>query len=206
MSWKTINTNPNYQINEDGEIFSLYTQRTIKTFPDKDGYIKAHLYNKEKNNYTNYFVHRLVLENFVCPAPCDRPEVHHKDGNRSNNNIENLEWVSRKENDSHVIHKVNDGSYEPIKVQQLDLNGKLIAEYESMSEASRKTGCHISKISLVCSGKRFTTGGFKWKKVEGSTTISSAKSHEMGDSLDKDEDIVQSLWKHKAVHKRTHIE
>ena len=119
MSWKTINTNPNYQINEDGEIFSLYTQRIIKTFPDKDGYIKAHLYNKEKNNYRN-----------------------------------------------------------------------VIAEYESMSEASRKTGCHISKISLVCSGKRFTTGGFKWKKVEGSTTISSAKSHEMGDSLDKDEDIV----------------
>ena len=151
MSWKTINTNPNYQINEDGEIFSLYTQRIIKTFPDKDGYIKAHLYNKEKNNYTNYFVHRLVLENFVCPAPYDRPEVHHKDGNRSNNNIENLEWVSRKENDSHVIHKVNDGSYEPIKVQQLDLNGNVIAEYESMSEASRKTGCHISKISLVCS-------------------------------------------------------
>ena len=51
MSWKTINTNPNYLINENGEIFSLYTQQTIKTFPDKDGYIKAHLYNKEKNNY-----------------------------------------------------------------------------------------------------------------------------------------------------------
>ena len=87
MSWKTINTNPNYLINENGEIFSLYIQRAIKTFPDKDGYIKAHLYNKEKNNYTNYFVHRLVLENFVGPAPKDKPEVHHKDENRSNNNI-----------------------------------------------------------------------------------------------------------------------
>ena len=39
MSWKTINTNPNYLINENGEIFSLYVQRAIKTFPDKDGYI-----------------------------------------------------------------------------------------------------------------------------------------------------------------------
>ena len=43
MSWKTINTNPNYLINENGEIFSLYVQRAIKTFPDKDGYIQKKL-------------------------------------------------------------------------------------------------------------------------------------------------------------------
>lgn len=190
MSWKTINTNPEYLINENGEIFSTKTNRIIKVFPDKDGYIKAHLYDKSKGKYVNYLIHRLVLENFVGPAPVDKPEVHHKDRNRANNNVENLEWVSRKENDSHVIHKVNNGSYEPVKVQQLDMNGRLIAEYESMSEASRQTGCHISKISLVCSGKRFTTGGYKWKKVEGSTTMSSAKSRETEDSLKKDEDIV----------------
>ena len=190
MSWKTINTNPNYLINEDGEIFSKKNQRVMKVFPDKDGYLKVRLYEPEKGKYINYFVHRLVLENFKGLAPVEKPEAHHKDGIRTHNNIENLERVSRKENDSHVIHKVNKGSYEPIRVQQLDFNGKIIAEFESMSEAARQTGCQISKISLVCSGKRFTTGGFKWRKVEGSTTISNAKSHEMGDSLKKEEDIV----------------
>lgn len=197
MPWRVIDTNQNYLINEHGEIFSQNSQQIIKTFPDKDGYIKTHLYSREKKAYINYFVHRLVLETFIGPAPIGRTEVHHKDGNRSNNSLDNLEWVSRKENDSHVVHKVNKGSYEPVRVQQLDLEDNLIAEFASMSEAARATGCNISKISTVCSGKRFTTGGYKWRKVESSTTIEIEREQsriiEMEGLSNESEDIVQSL-------------
>lgn len=188
MLWKAINTNPRYEISNTGLIRNAKTKQVRKLKEDKDGYLEINLWNGDK--YTYHRVHRLVLENFIGLPTANAPEVHHKDGNRKNNNINNLEWTTRKENDSHVIHKINSGSYQPIMVQQFDLNGNLIGEYESMSEASRQTGCHISKISLVCNGKRYTTGGYVWKKVESSTTNCSKKSYEMENSLKKDEDIV----------------
>lgn len=98
-------------------------------------------------------------------------------------------WVTRQENDSHVVHKINSTSYKPVRVYQI-LNGEIIAVYESMSEAARKTGCNQGHISAVCLGKRKSTGGFQWRKVEGSTTISTDECLEMEDFLKKNEDIV----------------
>lgn len=54
----------------------------------------------------------------------------------------------------------------------------------------RQTGCNQSHISAVCRGKRKSTGGFQWRKVEGSTTNCSDKCHEMGDFSKENEDIV----------------
>lgn len=62
------------------------------------------------------------------------------------------------------------------KVIQLTLDGEYVSEYESMSEAERQTGINHRNISMVCSGKRKTAGGYKWILKEcGSTTIPSGE-------------------------------
>lgn len=164
MRWIKERTNPNYEISDTGLVKSLYTNKHMTPQVDKDGYLYVRLYNKSTKTYSHKRIYRLVLDNFVRPAE-ELEECHHKDNNRQNNNLDNLEWVTRQENDSHVIHKVNDGSYEPVPVRQLTPQGKIVAEYESMAEASRQTGCSVSKISCVCRGERKTTGGFRWEKI-----------------------------------------
>lgn len=169
MVFKPINTNHNYEISDTGIIRRIDTKQIIKPQEDKDGYLSISLW--QSGECKRHRVHRLVLETFIGSPTGDKNEVHHKDNNRQNNSIENLEWVTRQENDSHVQHPINKGCYTPIQVQQLDLQGNIINEFESMSEAARQTGCNISHISQVCNGKRRTTGGYQWRKVEGSTTI-----------------------------------
>lgn len=185
MEWRTINTNLGYEISDEGQVRNKKTGKILKGVPDKDGYLRVHLYNPIKN----FYVHRLVAQAFLDSPKENQTEIHHKDGNRQNNNVSNLQWVTRQENDSHVCHKSNQTSYSAVRVQQI-LNGEIIAEFKSMSEAARQTGCNQAHISAVCRGKRKSTGGFQWKKVEGSTTNCNDKCHEMGDFPKGNEDIV----------------
>ena len=161
MIWKEVNTNSYYEISDEGQIRIKSTKKIMKPQVDKDGYLYIKLYDRITKTYQHKKIHRLVLENFDR-MPLNNEECHHIDANRQNNHLSNLKWVTRQENDSFVKHIVNEGSYPPKPVIQMDLNGNILNYYESMSEASRQTGCNISKISLVCSGKRHTTGGYKW--------------------------------------------
>ena len=185
MEWRTINTNLGYEVSDEGQIRNKKTGRILKGVPDKDDYLRILLYNPIKN----FYIHRLVAQAFLEEPKENQTEVHHKDGDRKNNSASNLQWVTRQESDSHVCHKSNQTSYPAIKVQQI-LNGEIIAEFESMGEAARQTGCNQSHISAVCRGKRKSTGGFQWQKVEGSTTNCSDKCYEMGDFSKENEDIV----------------
>ena len=162
MTWKIVNTNSNYEVSDEGQIKSLKTGKLMTPQKDKDGYLYIKLYDNNTKKYTHKRLHRLVLENFDR-MPKEGEECHHKDNNRQNNKLENLCWVTRQENDSHVKHVVNSGSFPPKAVIQLDLNGNILNYFESMSEAARQTGCNNSKISAVCSGKRKTHGGYIWR-------------------------------------------
>ena len=158
--WKQIENFPYYEISDNGKIRTCKTKRYMKPIYDKDGYCYVKLY--KDNKYYHKRIHRLVLENFVR-KPLDLEECHHINEIRDDNRLENLKWVSRQENDSYVQHTVNSGSYGKAPVFQMTLDNKIIAKYESMSDASRATGCRVSKISAVCRGIRKTTGGYKWR-------------------------------------------
>lgn len=158
--WKNILGFSNYKVNEHGQVLSLHTGKILKPHYDKDGYCEVGLYNNEGHFHKR--IHRLVLESFVRPGR-DFEEVHHINEIRDDNNLSNLRWVTRQENDSYVKHKVNDGCYSEKPVYQINpTTNEIINAFDSMSEAMRQTGCSVSKISLVCSGKRKTTGGYKW--------------------------------------------
>ena len=107
-------------------------------------------------------VHRLVAIAFI-PNPDNKPYVNHKDGNRSNNHVSNLEWVTASENAIHARETGLLGQQQLRAVRQYNLNGEYMMTYESTAEAARQTNSQQSKIVEVCIGNRKTTNNYQWR-------------------------------------------
>lgn len=81
-----------FQVNEHGEVRNKISGKVLKNSLDKlTGYLKCNLYCDSRSN--TRCIHRLVAEAFI-PNPENKPQIHHKDGNKMNNAVENLEWVT----------------------------------------------------------------------------------------------------------------
>ena len=97
--WKDIEEFPSYQASDLGRIRNKNRNNILSPIKDKDGYLKVHL----NNDRTIRFVHRLVAITFI-PNPENKPQVNHKDGNKENNSVWNLEWCTSKENNMHALN------------------------------------------------------------------------------------------------------
>lgn len=150
-----------YKISKTGVVYSLIKHRNLSYSKHKRGY---HLVLLTKNKkHKQHYVHRLVAEAFI-PNPQNKIEVNHKDGNKINNSVENLEWCTRVENSEHAyINGLRTMQCE-ISVEALNLSDGCTCIYPSMSEASRQTGINIGNISRCCNGKCKSAGGFVFRK------------------------------------------
>lgn len=166
-----------YQVSSYGNVKSVKRARTIHdkrgrdfeapipekilSTTQKNRYLGVMLYrNNEKKRH---LVHRLVAEAFV-PNPNNLNEVNHIDENTKNNNAFNLEWVTHKQNMNHGTLPERRRHFNTFKspIIQLDKNGTIIAEYESIVEASKKTGINKGSISTGLSRNGYCKG-FYWK-------------------------------------------
>lgn len=137
--------------------------KILKLYLDKDGYQVVMLYKNGANKFCK--VHRLMAQAFI-PNPLNLPQVNHKDENKQNNNVENLEWCDNKYNQNYGtrnerISKTNRHSKFCKKVYQYDLNGNLIKEWVSTKECGRN-GYNQGHVAACCRGKRKTHKGFIW--------------------------------------------
>ena len=157
-----------YQVSNFGNIMSLNYRNTgraelMNPWEDKDGYLKIGL---RKNRKTDFIlVHRLVAQTFL-PNPDNYPQVNHKDENKANNRVENLEWCDGKYNHNYRtinqrISKANTNGKLSKPVLQLSLTGELIREYPSANECGRN-GFERSGVIRCCNGKQKTHKGFKF--------------------------------------------
>ena len=125
---------------------------------NENGYIRVYIYNK------TYALHRLIALAFIENVE-NKEQVNHIDGNKLNNSVENLEWVTNRENQIHKF-KIGLGNCYTRKIVQYDLEMNKIKEFESIIGASKELDIGKSNISGVLVNHRKTAGGFVFKYLD----------------------------------------
>lgn len=169
--WKDIKGYEGYyQVSDDGRVRRIYDTvppRILKSRPSLYPTVSLCVGQKKKS----FNVHRLVAETFL-ERPERTTEVNHKDGNKWNNDLSNLEWVTQKENMNHarfVLDKPLFGK-KARPCRSLDKKtGEVVKEYPSISHAAREMTDNLTvgriSITTVCSGKRKSAYGYRWEYI-----------------------------------------
>lgn len=148
-----------YQISNYGNVKSLKygKERILKPRKDKDGYLRVGLYINGKGK--DYTIHRLVALYFILNNDLFKTQINHKDENKENNNVNNLEWCD-------AVYNTNYGNRNKKiskEVNQYSLDGNFIRSFPSTKEIERQLGFANNNIGACCNGKRKTAYGFIWK-------------------------------------------
>ena len=167
--WKNItieNYKKYYEVSSFGQIRSLHSgvPKILKQ-SIRASYFGIQLNAKGVKQRTES-IHRLVALAFL-PLVDGCNLVNHKDGNKLNNKLENLEWVNAKQNVEHATkNKLLISSTYRVSQYTIDEPKTLINIYSSITEAMNKTGVSDTKICCVCKDKRKSAGGYFWRYTD----------------------------------------
>ena len=161
--WKNIEGYEGiYQVSNQGRVKSIGygKERILKPAKVGSGYLKVNLWkNGEKKQF---LVHRLVCQTFIY-NPYNLPEVNHRDENKTNNYVENLEWCDRKYNNNYGTHNQRMVEKLSKSVLQFTKDGKFVKEWKSTKDVERNLGFNHSFISACCLGKYKFGYEYIWK-------------------------------------------
>ena len=156
-----VSISEKYEASIDGHIRNKKTKKVLKEFVGKDGYVRTKFDGKTR------LVHRVIAFAFVA-SDVNSPFINHKDGNKQNNSVDNLEWCNQSENIKHAWEtglstKENHSKYG--KVAHFDSNGNLIKIYQCPSVASEESGVNYFTILNSAKKKTKSKNGY-WRFIE----------------------------------------
>ena len=162
-----------YQVSSLGRIKSLLRyKRILKPQKNIHGYLKVSLYKNGKCKIFN--IHNLVANAFI-ENPNNYKYVNHKDENKTNNRVENLEFCSFYYNLMYGtrVQRIAKKNNKPIL--QFDLEGNFIKEYESITQASKELNNSLNNISQCCLGRSRTSKGYIFRFKDDKEILSKYK-------------------------------
>lgn len=195
-----------YQISSIGRVKNIKNGRIKKPTINKYGYFHVMLWKNNQKKLKR--IHRLVAEAFLNnPNPDIFDCINHKDENKLNNCVENLEWCDRKYNNNYGTHNSNIAKSHSKPIIQYTLNGEFVREWESAAVASRELKFPQSAINWCClKKKKFNScKGFLWKYKDDETPISFKngkaifKIDKNGNILDEYNNITEASKENKIL-------
>ena len=149
-----------YAITKDGQVWSHKREKFLKPETTNCGYLRVGL--SKDGALKHYSLHRLVAEAYL-PNPNNLPQVNHKDHDRTNNNVENLEWCTQEYNNAYSNCVEAMAATHKKKVKQLSKSGELLKVWDSCADAEK--ALKIKNIYRGANGTRKTVGGYRWEYV-----------------------------------------
>lgn len=171
--WREIpGTKGRIEVSNEGNVRSLLRghPQPLKTQTDNKGYQRLRVTIEGQKR--SYKIHREVAKAFI-PNPNNLPQVNHKDGNKNNNCVTNLEWITNRDNAHHAIQnglwdsvldgsrRENESRKKPIIAYRIDGDFPCTRYYESISEAERDIGSR--HITAVLKGRRTHAKGWAFQ-------------------------------------------
>lgn len=178
--WKPVSGyEGRYEVSDFGRVKSLpktvvtvaYTRHTVerilKPSPDGKGYLMVWLYKDDIRH--SHKVARLVAEAFI-PNPENKPQIDHINTIKTDNRVENLRWVTGKENiHNPITYKKNADSKrgslngKARKISQYTMSGDIIRQWNCIADVKRELGFGHSHIIQCCRGYRSNAYGYVWR-------------------------------------------
>lgn len=151
-----------YYVTEDGKCYNSKTNKYLSGQENCKSHYLTYMITMPNGTKKRVYAHRIVAQAFI-PNPKNKREVNHIDGNKLNNNVDNLEWVTSQENQQHAVEN------ELRKFSHVFCFSKdkvLVAEYKSIREASQATQVSVSIISQELNKEiKALSGGFYWART-----------------------------------------
>lgn len=160
-----------YKVSNLGRIKSLvdnngkFREKILSPGKTGNGYLQVYLYKNRKRK--KYAVHRLILSTFNPVADMENLEVNHVNEKKDDNRLENLEWLTSRENCNYGTRNKRVAEKQSITIVQLSLDGKYVRSWKSSHEAERVSGFNAGAINRCCKNKYLREGnniykGFRW--------------------------------------------
>lgn len=162
--WKVIDFASNYEVSNTGFVRNKTTKYILKGRETVNGYLQVSLKIDNENKFMNKYIHRLVAQ-FWLDNIDNKKEVNHIDGNKKNNNMLNLEWVTAKENSDHRVNVLNKKITDNKKVGMFNKQNYLIQIFNSVKQAGQYFGKSRVNIdnALKHKNNQQTAYGYIWK-------------------------------------------